>query len=57
MREAWRRVNANKGAPGVDRQDFEYIKDVIGEDQFPLSTGFPVWRRSIQGGLNPFAMD
>jgi group II intron reverse transcriptase/maturase len=29
-------VKANKGAPGVDRQDFEYIEDVIGVDQFLL---------------------
>jgi RNA-directed DNA polymerase len=32
--EAWRRVKANKGPPGVNEQDFEYIEDIIGIDQF-----------------------
>ena len=30
----WNSVKANEGAPGVDKQDFEYIEDVIGVDQF-----------------------
>jgi group II intron reverse transcriptase/maturase len=31
---AWRQVRANKGAPGVDRQSFEHIEDVIGVKTF-----------------------
>ena len=27
-------MKANKGAPGVDQQDFEYIEGVMGVDQF-----------------------
>ena len=34
IREAWKRVKANKGAPGVDKQDFESIEQVIGVEQF-----------------------
>jgi RNA-directed DNA polymerase len=31
--EAWKRVKANKGAPGVDKQDFDYIENDIGVDK------------------------
>jgi RNA-directed DNA polymerase len=34
MFEAWKRVKANKGVPGYDKQDFEYIENEIGIDQF-----------------------
>ncbi len=34
IQEAWKRVLANRGAPGVDKQDFEYIEDVIGVEIF-----------------------
>ncbi|MDY6974004.1 MAG: group II intron reverse transcriptase/maturase [Thermodesulfobacteriota bacterium] len=32
--EAWKRVKANKGGPGVDEQDFKYIEESIGVEQF-----------------------
>ena len=32
--EAWKRVKANKGVPGIDKQDFEYIEKEIGLELF-----------------------
>ena len=37
--EAWKRVRANKGGPGVDEQDFRYIEDEIGVGQFLMEIG------------------
>ena len=34
LMEAWKGVRSNKGAPGVDKQDFEYIEDEIGVEEF-----------------------
>jgi len=34
LRVAWKRVRANKGGPGVDRQSFDYIEDEIGVEAF-----------------------
>jgi RNA-directed DNA polymerase len=34
LREAWKRVRANKGAPGVDEQDFEWIEQEYGVCRF-----------------------
>jgi group II intron reverse transcriptase/maturase len=37
--EAWRRVRANKGAPGVDEQDFAFIESEIGVERFLAELG------------------
>ncbi len=34
LREAWKRVRANKGAPGIDEQDFEWIEQEHGIRRF-----------------------
>lgn len=34
LREAWKRVRANDGAPGIDRQDFEWIEREYGVQRF-----------------------
>jgi retron-type reverse transcriptase len=34
IKEAWKRVKANSGSPGVDEQDFKHIETEIGVEQF-----------------------
>ncbi|MES9905759.1 MAG: group II intron reverse transcriptase/maturase [Sedimenticola sp.] len=34
LREAWFRVEANRGAPGIDEQSFDYIEEEIGGEAF-----------------------
>lgn len=34
LSEAWKRVRANKGAPGIDEQDFEWIEQELGIRSF-----------------------
>jgi RNA-directed DNA polymerase len=39
LMESWRLVRANKGAPGIDEQDFETIERDIGVDRFLAELG------------------
>jgi RNA-directed DNA polymerase len=39
LMESWRLVRANKGAPGVDEQDFETIERDIGVERFLAELG------------------
>jgi group II intron reverse transcriptase/maturase len=48
LQEAWARVRANKGAPGIDEHSIEHIETVIGVDAFLTEIGQELHARTYR---------